>query len=83
MTQFDVGHAYWWANRVSAMSNRLEREDYWCRELCTYGGVGKKHGYEIRKRSLEDEIAINIQDILICMTHIEHCLRYYKSCFYV
>ena len=43
-------------DRVSATSQRLEREDYWCRELCTYypyglndnirgvGNISKQHG---------------------------------------
>ena len=44
------------SDRVSATSQRLEREDYWCRELCTYypyglndnvrgvGNISKQHG---------------------------------------
>ena len=47
------------SDRVSATSNRLEREDYWCRELCTYypyglndnvrgvGNISKQHGLAV------------------------------------
>ena len=43
-------------DKASAASQRLEREDYWCRELCTYypyglndnvrgvGNISKQHG---------------------------------------
>ena len=46
------------SDRVSATSKRLEREDYWCRELCTYypyglndnvrgvGNISKQHFME-------------------------------------
>lgn len=49
------------SDRVSASTKRLEREDYWCRELCTFYPYGLNDN--VRKvgniSKLKEELVVN------------------------
>ena len=56
---FDTG------NKVSSTSKRLEREDYWCRELCTFYPYGLNDNVRgvgnISKMKGQGQLVVNMQ----------------------